>query len=102
MRIISTSNGCRSIASVERRIRPRASEISLPAPVNLPLGDDHVSSASSFELTFFMTIDLVLARPGVNGLRSDVDGVSHMTGLQHSKCPNSIPARAHQNRYSCG
>src|SRR5580765_1282872 len=40
--------------SVECGFRPRASEISLPAPANLPLGDDHASSVSSFELIFFM------------------------------------------------
>src|SRR6266498_357076 len=38
--MISTSNGWRSIRSVECGLRPSASEISLPAPANFPFGDD--------------------------------------------------------------
>src|SRR3954464_4472879 len=54
MRTISTSKGWRSIRSVEVGTRPSASEISLPAPAKLPLAEDHVSSLSALELTFFM------------------------------------------------
>src|SRR5437667_107087 len=45
MRQISTSNGWRSLRSVDSGLRPNASEISLPAPLNFPFGEDHVSSA---------------------------------------------------------
>ena len=48
MRQISTSKGCRSFRSVDCGLRPNASEISLPAPANFPLGEDQVSSTSSF------------------------------------------------------
>src|SRR5437016_14653332 len=45
IRKISTSKGCRSLRSVDSGLRPNASEISLPAPLNFPFGEDHVSSA---------------------------------------------------------
>jgi len=35
--------------------RPSAPEICLPAPANLPLGDDQVSSSSASELTLRIT-----------------------------------------------
>src|SRR6267142_2578698 len=54
MRTISTSKGCRSLKSVDCGLRPNASETSLPEPTNFPLGEDHVSSASSF--VFILTI----------------------------------------------
>ena len=44
----------------------------LPAVANSPWGDDGVSSASSFESIFFMTIDFVLAPQSVNPHRFDV------------------------------
>jgi len=46
MRTISISKGCRSLRSVDCGLRPNASETSLPAPANFPLGDDQVSSGS--------------------------------------------------------
>src|SRR5882672_812003 len=51
MRRISTSKGCRSFKSVERGLRPNASETSLPAPANFPLGEDQDSSTMLFVLT---------------------------------------------------
>lgn len=45
--MISTSKGCRSIKSVDSGLRPKASEISLPAPENFPLGDDQENSSMS-------------------------------------------------------
>src|SRR2546430_1537267 len=54
MRTISTSKGCRSFKSVDCGLRPNASETSLPAPANFPLGEDHVSSASRFVFIFFV------------------------------------------------
>src|SRR5258708_38371651 len=43
--------GCRSLRSVDSGLRPNASEISLPAPLNFPFGEDHVSSAIFVVLT---------------------------------------------------
>ena len=71
--MISTSNGWRSRRSVDRGLRPRASEISLPAPTNLPLGDVQVSSGSSFELIFFTAADLGFERGRVNGVWREGD-----------------------------
>src|SRR5882724_8905938 len=51
MRKISTSKGCRSIRSVDRGLRPNASETCLPAPTNFPLGEDQLSSAIWLVLT---------------------------------------------------
>src|SRR5207249_12221392 len=51
MRQISTSNGCRSFKSVESGFRPSSSEISLPAPMISPFGDDQVNSAILVVLT---------------------------------------------------
>src|SRR4030095_16025534 len=51
IRKISTSKGCRSLRSVDSGLRPNASEISLPAPLNFPFGEDHVSSAIFVVLT---------------------------------------------------
>jgi hypothetical protein len=51
MRQISTSNGCRSFKSVESGFRPSSSEISLPAPMISPSGDDQVNSAILAVLT---------------------------------------------------
>lgn len=59
--------------SVDRGLRPRASEISLPAPTNLPLGDVQVSSGSSFELIFFTAADLGFERGSVNGVWREGD-----------------------------
>src|SRR5206468_12857196 len=42
--------------SVERGLRPNASEISLPKPPNFPFGEDQLSSARSFVLTLRITI----------------------------------------------
>jgi hypothetical protein len=36
---------------VDSGLRPNASEISLPAPLNFPFGEDHVSSAIFVVLT---------------------------------------------------
>src|SRR5262245_39266122 len=43
--------GCRSLRSVDSGLRPNASEISLPAPLNFSFGEDHVSSAIFVVLT---------------------------------------------------
>jgi hypothetical protein len=37
---------------VDSGLRPNASEISLPAPLNFPFGEDHVSSVIFAVLTF--------------------------------------------------
>src|SRR5262245_54308572 len=55
MRRISTSKGCRSSRFIDFGIRPRASEISLLAPLNFPFGEVHVNSSSSWVLTIFMS-----------------------------------------------
>src|SRR5574341_568193 len=54
MRQTSTSNGWRSLRSVDSGLRPSATEISLLAPPNFPLGDAHVSSAMSLVFTLRM------------------------------------------------
>src|SRR3989442_113732 len=54
MRRTSTSNGCRSLRSVESGLRPSASDTLLLAPVNFPLGDAQGSSANRLELIFSM------------------------------------------------
>src|SRR5260370_13863003 len=51
MRKISTSNGCRSMRSVDDGLRPNASETCLPAPANFPLGEDQLSSTMASVLT---------------------------------------------------
>src|SRR4030088_21379 len=51
MRKISTSKGCRSSRSVDRGLRPNASETCLPAPTNFPLGEDQLYSAIWLVLT---------------------------------------------------
>src|SRR5258706_12803739 len=55
IRKISTSKGCRSLRSVDSGLRPNASEISLPAPLNFPFGEHHVSSAIFVVLTLFIS-----------------------------------------------
>src|SRR5579872_2015824 len=56
MRTISTSKGCRSFRSMDWGLRPNASETPLPAPANLPLGEDQVSSARWLVFIFSMMI----------------------------------------------
>src|SRR5882672_6166871 len=59
MRTISTSKGCRSIKSVDCGLRPSASETSLPAPTNFPLGEDQGSSASALVFILCMGFDFL-------------------------------------------
>src|SRR5260221_11241360 len=59
------SKGCRSLRSVENGLRPNASETCLPAPANLPFGEDQISS--SMLLVFTFSIVLVPVRRGVWG-----------------------------------
>src|SRR5438105_4553145 len=75
MRQISTSNGCRSLRSVESGLRPNSSEISLPAPTNLPLGDDHGISTMSFVLTLRIgiTAPSQFAKSGGDGQAGSAD-----------------------------
>src|SRR2546427_10948661 len=68
MRQISTSKGCRSLRSVDWGLRPKASEISLPAPTNFPFGEVQDSSTISFVLT--LRIDRLATRC-FGGTRSD-------------------------------
>ncbi len=58
MRHISTSNGCRSLRSVNCGLRPNASEISFPALLNFPFGDAHVTSAMSLVLILRMVLPI--------------------------------------------
>src|SRR5437773_912002 len=58
MRTISTSKGCRSFRSVDCGLRPNASETCLPAPLNFPFGEDHVSSVNSLVFTLSMSAKL--------------------------------------------
>src|SRR5438045_9240366 len=58
MRRISISNGCRSIRSVDKGLRPSASETCLPAPANLPFGEDQTSSS----MLLVFTLRIVVGR----------------------------------------
>src|SRR5580765_6935477 len=86
MRQISTSNGCRSFSSVESGFRPKATEISLLAPPNFPLGEDQVSSTMS--LVLILRIERLFEqelRRGRGGFRR-----SRCGGGQRGSGPDSV------------
>src|SRR5215470_9098536 len=86
MRKISTSKGCRSLRSVDWGLRPNASEISLPAPLNFPFGEDHVSSAIVVVLTL-CTSEVVLGEFDCNlqSISASIEAVCRKT-LQEVNC----------------
>jgi len=57
-------------------LRPKASEISLPAPLNFPFGEHHVSSAIFVVLTLFISevVNDASQRARGVGLRHASDG----------------------------